>query len=56
MLNANVYPIYEQENIVEIVQVLYKYNNKEIADRICNLYYSKGYEFLRPTYEENRTS
>lgn len=54
MLGANIYPDYKKENIQEIVRVLYEQEQGEIADRICNLYVAKGFEFLRTIYEEHK--
>ena len=49
-------PDYKQEDIYSIVKYLYdskvpKY--KKQADEICNIYGSRGYEFLRSVYEEH---
>jgi len=52
MLNANVYPDYDQDDIRGIVRSLYKHNCKEQADTICNMYGEAGYDFLRDLYEE----
>jgi len=55
MLNANIYyPDYKEEDIRETVRLLYDKNKKEIADRICNLYGAKGFEFLKDIYEVHR--
>lgn len=53
MLNSEIYPDYDKEDIKSIVQKLYEGGQKEIADRICNLYGEKGYDFdfLRELYE-----
>ncbi len=53
MLNAGTYPNYKKEDIVSIVRTLYELNEKETANKICNLYCSKGFEFLRETFEMN---
>jgi hypothetical protein len=50
MLKADIYPNYKQEHIKEIVRLLYENNEKEIADKICNLYGEKGYFFLKDIY------
>ncbi|GAH48688.1 unnamed protein product, partial [marine sediment metagenome] len=47
MLNSNVYPKYKMENIQEIVQILYNEKQNKIADKICNMYGEKGFNFLR---------
>lgn len=52
MLSA-ITPDYKQENIISIVNKFYQYGYKDEADKICNIYGSRGYEFLRPIYEEN---
>ncbi|MBU0951951.1 MAG: hypothetical protein KKH91_03875 [Elusimicrobia bacterium] len=51
-------PDYKKENIIELVEYLYeagKKDNKkkEQADEICNIYGSRGAEFLRPLWEKN---
>lgn len=53
MLNAGTYPEYKKEDIIAIVQALYDLKIRDTANRICNLYYSKGYEFLKETFEKN---
>lgn len=54
MLNVDVYPDYKKENIKEIVRILYDQGQKDIANKICNLYGAKGFDFLRTIYEEHR--
>jgi len=54
MLNANIYPYYKEEDIQEIVYLLYDKNEKEIANRICNLYGAKGFDFLKDIYETHK--
>lgn len=51
MLNAGVYPDYKKENIKGIIQTLYEKGQREFADRICNMYGAKGYDFLRELYK-----
>lgn len=53
MLNAGTYPHYKKEDIITIVQALYDLNENEMANKICNLYLSKGFEFLRETFEKH---
>jgi NurA-like 5'-3' nuclease len=50
-------PDYDQKHIRSIVEFLYKSNAEENASKICNIYGSRGYEFLRDIYEKhsNRT-
>jgi hypothetical protein len=52
MLQAGIYPYYEQEQIQNIVCSLYENKEKEIADKICNLYGEKGYLFLKDIYKK----
>jgi len=54
MLNADIYPDYKKEDIQKIIRLLYDKNEKEIADRICNLYAAKGFDFLKDIYEVHR--
>ena len=54
MLNTGIYPMYKTEDILEIVSIIYGQNKKEIADRICNLYLARGYDFLKAIFEKNR--
>jgi hypothetical protein len=54
ILNADAYPIYKKEDIQGIVQILYEQDQKEIADKICNMYGEKGIDLLRPLYEKYR--
>jgi hypothetical protein len=56
MLNTGTYPDYKKEDIVAIVQALYDLDEKETAGRICNMYLSKGFEFLRETFEKHSRS
>jgi hypothetical protein len=44
-------PDYDQAHIRAIVDFLYDVGEKEKADRICNIYGSRGYEFLRDIYD-----
>jgi hypothetical protein len=56
MLNAGIYSDYKKEDIVAIVRALYDLKEKEtteMAHRICNLYYSKGFEFLKETFDKH---
>ena len=55
MLGKDLYPDYEKEHIRSIIRALYQNALKEQADRICNLYLAKGYDFLRDLWEENQT-
>ena len=53
MLDSGTYPDYKKEDIIAIVQALYDSNEIETATRIYNLYFSKGFEFLRETFKNN---
>lgn len=46
-------PDYDTSHITSIVESLYKAGQKEKADKICNIYGSRDYEFLREIYEKN---
>jgi len=53
MLSHGVYPTYKEEVIKELVQKLYG-TNADLADKICNMYGSKGYvEILEDVYKEH---
>ncbi len=54
MLSSDVYPDYKKEDRVSIVQILYEKGQKGVADRICNMYGAKGYDFLREIYEKHK--
>ncbi len=56
MLKVGVFPEYKKEDIQEIVRILYDQDQNKIADRICNLYLAKGFDFLRIIYEEHRNA
>lgn len=49
----NTTPYFKQENIQSIVEFLYQKGKKKEANEICNIYASRGYEFLRPLWEQN---
>lgn len=53
MLNSDRFPSHDQQKIIELVTMLYEKGEKQAADRICNLYFSKGLLFLRDIYEKN---
>jgi len=53
-------PNYKKEHIIEIVDYLYEIGKKEKVDKytkqaneICNIYGSRGLEFLRGIWEKN---
>ena len=50
MLN-NTTPIYDQKHIMDLVTKLYEQGEVDAANRICNIYGSRGIEFLREIYE-----
>ncbi|MCK4241164.1 MAG: hypothetical protein KAX30_06040, partial [Candidatus Atribacteria bacterium] len=54
MLRSDIYPDYKKEDRVSIVQILYEKGHKRLADRICNMYGAKGYDFLRELYEKHK--
>jgi hypothetical protein len=47
-------PIYHEEHIVSIVEKIYRFGDSGEAEKICNIYGSRGSEILRKTYEENK--
>ena len=46
-------PTYHEEHIISIVKKIYQYGDRSQADRICNIYATRGSELLRKTYEQN---
>jgi hypothetical protein len=56
MLSNGIYPLYKEEDIKELVRKLYA-TCPDLADRICNIYGSKGYvELLEDVYREHHSS
>jgi hypothetical protein len=53
MLNAGTYPHYKTEDIKAIVQALYDAGEKDTANKICNIYFSKGFELLKEIFQLN---
>ena len=53
ILENDIYPDYDEKHIKSIVYKLYNNHQKDIADEICNLYGSKGLNFLRDIFDEN---
>lgn len=53
ILENDIYPDYDEKHIKSIVYKLYNNHQKDIADEICNLYGSKGLNFLRAIFDEN---
>lgn len=53
MLDSGIYADYSRENIITFIKALYNFDEKEIADRICNMYLQEGFEFLRDTFDKN---
>ena len=47
-------PDYDQKHIRSIVENLYNSGQKAIAGKICNIYGSRGYEFLRDIYKKHQ--
>lgn len=54
MLEKGIYPDYNQAHITHTVETLYTEGEKGLADRICNLYGSKRYYFLKDVYDRHR--
>jgi len=54
MLAAGVYPDVKQKDIEETVRILYDQGQRAAADKICNMYGEKGFDFLRRVYETHR--
>jgi len=53
MLKYKTPAIYDLEDIKKTVESLYSKNQKEIADKICNIYGENGYYFLKETFERH---
>jgi hypothetical protein len=49
-------PDYDKKHIRPIVEFLYNSGAQENANKICNIYGSRGYEFLRDIYEKYNVS
>ena len=49
-------PDFDKKHIRSIVEFLYNAGAQENADKICNIYGSRGYEFLRDIYEKYNVS
>jgi len=49
-------PYYDKKHIHSIVEFLYKSNAEDYANKICNIYGSRGYEFLRDLWEKYNKS
>ena len=47
-------PDFDQKNILSIVEFLYSSGAADSANSICNIYGSRGYEFLRDIYEKKQ--
>ena len=54
LLENNIYPDYKQENIIEIISELYAHSESDMANKMCNLYLSKGFYFLKPIFDKNQ--
>lgn len=48
-------PDYDKKHIRSIIEFLYNAGAQENANRICNIYGSRGYDFLRDIYEKYNT-
>lgn len=53
ILENNIYPDYDKENIKSIMLKLYNSGQRGIANYICNLYGNNEIDFLREIYDEN---
>ncbi len=53
ILNRGTYPEYKKEDIIKIVETLYEKGEKDLADKICNLYGSNNMHFLRTLYDKH---
>jgi hypothetical protein len=50
IINNDVYPDFEREHVVSIVDTLFKKNESKISRIICNSYLKKGYNFLNEVF------
>ena len=46
-------PDFDQKHIRSIVEFLYNSGAMDSANKICNIYGSRGHEFLRDIYERH---
>ncbi len=53
LLNNEVLPDYKHEHIIKIVETLYNKKEDENANKICNIYLSKGFYFLKETHNNH---
>lgn len=49
-------PDFDQKHIRSIIEFLYNNDVRENANKICNIYGSRGYEFLRDIFEKYNLS
>jgi len=49
-------PDYDKKHIRSIIEFLYNAGAQESANKICNIYGSRGHEFLRDIYEKHTNS
>lgn len=52
MLDSGIYPAYDREHIRKLVETLYDYQQKDIADSIHNTYLGIGDDFLADIYQK----
>jgi len=52
--NTHYFPYIKQEEVIALVKSLFESGQEEKAKRICTLYLSAGFEFLRKVFEENK--
>ena len=50
---SEITPAYRQKHIISIVEKLYLFEYTTEAEEICNIYGSRGYEFLRSIYQKH---
>lgn len=53
MLDSGIYPSYDREHIRLLVETLYNYHQKDIADSIYNTYLGIGNDFLSDIYQKH---
>jgi len=55
ILRNEIYPTFDKDHIIPVVETLYERGEPKAADRICNLYGAHGIEFLRETYDRHHS-
>jgi hypothetical protein len=54
LVGEGFFPTFEEEKVLLVLEKLYGYGLKKIADQICNAYFSKNLEFVKPIYQKNQ--